>query len=106
VHRLAPKGLREVVFPSFAGPERIDWVDYKARVNAANIKDFARAALVRAGNHTLWYVSAPGYVTHTGKCEALSDEFAAARPRLQRTLSNASIWEKPALQMFPARAPG
>ena len=106
VHRLAPSGLREVVFPSFAGPERIDWVDYKARVNAANIKNFAHKALAGAGNHTLWYVSAPGYITHTGKCEAISDEFAAARPRQQRTLSDEKIFEKPALQMFPARAPG
>lgn len=106
VHRLAPMGLREVVFPSFAGPERIDWVDYKARVNAANIKNFANEALARAGTRTLWYVSAPGYITHTGKCEALSDAFAVARTRLQRTQSDANVWEKPALQMFPARAPG
>jgi mannosyltransferase len=102
VHRLAPHGLDEVVYPSFAGPERIDWVDYKKRLAAANPATFARAALARAGSHTLWYVSAPGYITHIGTCEALSDDFAAARTRLQRTLSKDKIFEKPALQMFPA----
>ncbi len=102
VHRLLPPGLDEVVYPSFAGPERVDWVDYKKRLAAANPATFARAALARAGSHTLWYVSAPGYITHVGTCEAISDAFAAARMRLQRTLPDATIFEKPALQMFPA----
>ncbi|HWS47095.1 MAG TPA: glycosyltransferase family 39 protein [Acidimicrobiia bacterium] len=106
VHRLAPSGLDEVVYPSFAGPERVDWVDYKARLKRADPKAFVQEALRRTGNHTLWYVSAPGYITHVGVCEAISDGFAAARPRLQRTLSDDKIFEKPALQMFPARAGG
>lgn len=106
VHRLAPEGLDEVTFPAFAGPERIDWVDYKARVKAANVDDFARAALQRAEGRTLWYVSAPGYTTHVGICEAISDRFAAARPRLVRTLSNDQIFEKPGLEEFRAPSSG
>jgi hypothetical protein len=105
VHRLAPKGLREVVFPSFAGPERIDWVDYKKRIKAANLQTFAKEALARAGAHNLWYVSAPGYTTHTGLCEEIGSLFGAARPRLQRTLTNDKIFEKPALEQFPAQPP-
>jgi mannosyltransferase len=100
VHRLAPHGLDEVVYPSFAGPELIDWVDYKERLAAADVNAFARDALARANGHTLWYVSAPGYRTHAGTCEALSDAFAAARPRQQRTNSDEQILEKPALQEF------
>jgi 4-amino-4-deoxy-L-arabinose transferase-like glycosyltransferase len=106
VHRLAPRGLDEVVYPSFAGPERIDWVDYKKRLARANTSTFARAALERADGRTLWYVSAPGYTTHVGICEALSDEFAASRERVQRTLSDPNTFEKPELQMFPARNGG
>jgi len=102
VHRLVQKGLDEVVYPSFAGPERIDWVDYKQRLAKANPNDFAREALDRAGGHTLWYVSAPGYITHVGTCEAISTAFAAVRTRIQRTVSDDKIFEKPALQMFPA----
>jgi hypothetical protein len=69
---------------------------------AAKPTEFARAALARAGSHTLWFVSAPGYITHVGVCEGLSDDFAAVRTRQQRTLSDNKIFEKPALQMFPA----
>ena len=101
VHRLVQTGLDEVVYPSFAGPERVDWADYKKRLAAADPAAFARAALARAGSHTLWYVSAPGYITHVGICEGISDDFAAARTRVQRTLSDDKIFEKPELQMFP-----
>jgi 4-amino-4-deoxy-L-arabinose transferase-like glycosyltransferase len=106
VHRLAPSGLDQVVYPSFAGPERIDWVDYKKRLAQANVGAFARAALERARGHTLWYVSAPGYITHVGTCEALSDALAGDRERIQRTESDPLVFEKPALQMFPARRAG
>jgi hypothetical protein len=106
VHRLAPAGLDEVVYPSFAGPERIDWVDYKKRLAEADAGAFARAALERARGHTLWYVSAPGYITHVGTCEALSNELAGRRTRIQRTVSDPIIFEKPQLQMFPARRGG
>jgi len=68
VHRLAPKGLDEVVYPSFAGPERVDWVDYKKRLKQADFRAFAHAVLARAGSRTLWYVSAPGYITHKNVC--------------------------------------
>jgi uncharacterized membrane protein len=106
VHRLAPAGLDQVVYPSFAGPERVDWVDYKQRLARADVTTFARAALERARGHTLWYVSAPGYITHVGTCEELSDVFAGARERVQRTQSDPLIFEKPALQMFRARRGG
>jgi len=101
VHRLVQPGLTEAVYPTFASPAFVDWVDYKQRLAAADPKAFARVALARAGSHTVWYVSAPGYITHVGTCEALSDDLATARNRIQRTLSADKIFEKPALQMFP-----
>jgi hypothetical protein len=106
VHRLVKPGLDEVVYPTFARPERVDWVDYRRRLAAADPAAFVRVALERAGLKTLWYVSAPGYITHVGTCERISDAFAAARTRVQRTLSDNKIFEKPALQMFPATASG
>ena len=106
MHRLAPRGLDEVVYPTFAGPERVDWVDYKKRLAASNPSAFAGSALRRARSHTIWYVSAPGYITHVGTCETISDALASARSRVQRTLSDNRIFEKPALQMFPAPAQG
>jgi hypothetical protein len=106
VHRLVQPGLDEFVYPSFAGPERIDWVDYKKRLAGVNIDAFAQKALQRASGHTLWYVSAPGYITHVGTCETLSDDLAKARPRTQDTLSDDKIFEKPALQHFDDRPAG
>ena len=103
VHRLAPKGLDEVVYPSFAGPERVDWVDYKKRLKHADFRVFARAVLARAGSRTLWYVSAPGYVTHKNVCEAIDNVFAASRQRVPRTLPDPKIFEKPALDEFLPR---
>jgi hypothetical protein len=104
VHRLVQKGLDEVVYPTFARPDLVDWVDYKKRLAKASPPVFAQEALKRAGDHTIWYVTAPGYITHVGVCEEISNAFAAARPRLQRTLSDEKIFEKPSLQMFPAPA--
>jgi hypothetical protein len=108
VHRLLPDGLTEVVYPSFNGPERVDWVDYKKRLAQARpgIGAFVDEAIARADDNTIWYVSAPGYITHTGTCEAISDAFANARLRQQLTLSKEKIFEKPALQKFPAARPG
>ena len=106
VHRLAPSGLDEFMYPNFSRPERIDWVDYKKRLAQASVPVFARAALQRAGAHTLWYVSAPGYMTHVGTCETLSASFASARSLHLRTSSNSRIFEKPGLEEFPAPAAG
>ncbi len=102
VARLAPDNLDQFVYPTFAAPQFINWVDYKKTLAHANLADFAQKTLKRAEGHTLWYVNAPGYTTHKGTCDALSDAFAAARTREQRTFSDASIFEKPALQEFPA----
>jgi 4-amino-4-deoxy-L-arabinose transferase-like glycosyltransferase len=107
VNRLGPKAIEQVVYPSMLGPERIDWVDYKARLRHANVQRFADQALSKlGGTNTLWYVSAPGYITHVGTCEALSDAFARHRTRVQRTVSNARIFEEPALQEFPRSTRG
>lgn len=104
VHRLAPKGLEEVVYPTFAGPERVDWVDYKKRLARVDIQAFARTALARAGTRVLWYVSAPGYITHKNVCEAIDNLFAASRQRVTRTQPDPKIFEKPWLDEFLPRA--
>jgi hypothetical protein len=69
----------------------------------ANVKDFAAKAQRDAGGRRIWYVSAPGYITHPGTCEALSNAFAGDRDRRQLTVSDEQIFEKPALQLFTVR---
>jgi hypothetical protein len=104
VHRLAPKGLDEIVYPSAAGPERVDWVDYKKRLREADVRAFAEDTLKRAEGRTLWYVRAPGYQTHKTVCEALSAEFERVRQRVPRTQSKPDVFEKPQVDEFLPRA--
>ena len=77
-HRLAQQ-----TFPDRRRPGRIDWVDYADRVNAADPAKFASAVFREAGNHTIWYVTSPGYHNLDGKCEAVERALAGARPRSQ-----------------------
>lgn len=101
-HRLAPKGLDEMTYPLLRRPELVDWVDYKKVLARHRPADVAREVLARAGSHTIWYVSAPGYQTHVATCEELSDALAAARTRTIRVVSDPQIFEKPGLQEFRA----
>jgi hypothetical protein len=59
--------------------------------------------LARAGSRTLWYVSAPGYITHKNVCEAIDNLLAASRQRVPRTLPDPKIFEKPSLDEFVPR---
>jgi hypothetical protein len=106
VHRLAPPGLDGVTFPAFGSPELVDWVDYKERVAAADPARFVRDALERAGTHTLWLVSTPGYLTHPVVCGTLSTLFAASRARETPVAPDEELFEHPGLQRFPARPAG
>ncbi|MFA5885901.1 MAG: glycosyltransferase family 39 protein [Acidimicrobiia bacterium] len=82
VHRVVGdgRGLVEVTFPDLARPERVDWVDYRDRIGAANPDQVAAEVLDRAGDATIWYVVSPGYRSVEGKCEALGNALGAARP--------------------------
>jgi uncharacterized membrane protein len=106
VERIAPPGLEHVRYPDFGPADEVDWVDYKERLAAADPKAFAHEALARGDGRTVWLVTAPGYTTHKDACDVISQEFAAARSRVVRTVPKEEIFEKPALQEFRARAPG
>ena len=106
VHRLTPRGLDEVTYPSFGSPSLVDWVDYKARLAKVDPAAFARDALARARNHTIWLVTSPGYLTHPVACSTLSTLFASARTRELPVAPDDRIFEHPGLQQFPARVDG
>jgi hypothetical protein len=105
VHRLLPGGLDEVTYPELATPAFVNWVDYQDRLDAADPGEFAATVLERARGRTLWYVTGPGYPNHRGVCEALADDFSAARPRILRVLPAEEYFEKPGLQQYPSAAP-
>jgi len=105
VHRLAPSDLDQVTYPAFGSAAFVDWVDYTARLARADPVAFAHDALARARDHTLWYVTSPGYITHPVVCDTLSSLFAASRRREVRLGPNEHFFEHPGLQEFPAPAP-
>lgn len=105
VHRLIPSDVDQVTYPAFGSPAFVDWVDYTARLGRADPAAFAAEALNRAANHTLWFVTSPGYITHPIVCQVLSSLFAASRRREVRIGPNERFFEHPGLQEFPAGAP-
>ena len=72
--------LHQLVYPSGGKPLLIDWVDYVDRIRATDPAAFAKRALTRAGNHTIWYVVTPGYHNFEVRCEAIGSALAQARP--------------------------
>ncbi len=104
VHRLAGGGFKEVSYPSSPKPGvLVDWVDYKKRIAAESPVRVARDVLARAGNNTIWLVTAPGYRTHVGKCEAMAAQFSRHRVFTQRVVPDETLFEMPGLQQFSVR---
>jgi hypothetical protein len=101
VHRLLGKGFDEVTYPKLRKPAFIDWVDYKAVLARHKPAVVAQQVLALAGNHTIWYVSAPGYTTHKQSCTALTTAFAQVRKEIVRVVSDPNAFEKQGLQEFP-----
>lgn len=101
--REAPPGRRQVVFPTFAGPERVDWVDYKQRLDDVDVAAFAQELLRRAGEHRIAVVYHTGYVTHAKLCPALIDQLQAARESKPLALPGMA-YEPSAVVLFPPRS--
>lgn len=96
-------GVREVVYPTFAGPKLVDWVDYADRNARANPKQFAARVLRAAAGHAVWVVWAPRYKTFIGQCEAVLNTIGAQRPGgTDRVTADESIYEFMGLRQFPA----
>jgi hypothetical protein len=102
VHRLVQSGLDEMTYPILRPPALVDWVDYDKVIARHPPAAVAAQVLERAGTHTIWFVSAPGYRTHVTVCDALAHDLAQARPQRLRITSDDKIFEKPGLQEFPA----
>jgi mannosyltransferase len=78
---LRQRGLdvEQVVYPTLAGPRRIDWVDYEQRQGAASPAAVAREIAARAGDRPVWLLSATEYRTFEGDCEAVRAELSRLR---------------------------
>jgi len=75
--RLIGGGFEQVTYPRFGRPERVDWVDYKARLAEASPQRFAEELLMRAGGRTIFFVASSAYGTHKDSCREVYNALAA-----------------------------
>jgi hypothetical protein len=104
VDRLLPRGVAEVVYPTMGPPQRVDWVDYATRNEAAAPDAFAAAVSARAAG-VVWLVRADGYRTFGNQCADLDQDLAALRADRVVQQSPAPRGESEWLLSYPARAP-
>jgi uncharacterized membrane protein len=103
VHRELPPGFSEVSYYDELGPERVDWVDYKDRMNASRPVAFAQALLRRGEGHTIWLVWNGGYKTLEGTCEKVVNGLLRARPDGRPVVADdGGFFEHAALFRYPS----
>ncbi len=95
--------LRAVSFPRFTSPARIDWVDYEARVRAADPAKFADRVLRIAHGHTIWFVDTNNGTLVDQQCVKVADNLSLHRPDRVRELEpDPYFFEHHGLYRYPA----
>lgn len=103
VHRELPAGFVEVSYYDDLGPERVDWVDYKQRMERSHPVAFAQALLRRAQGHEIWLVWNGGYRTLEGTCEKVVNGLLRSRPNGRPVVEDdGGYYEHAALFRYPA----
>lgn len=102
--RLLAAGFDQVTYPNLASPERVDWVDYKARLTQSAPEAFADEVFERAGDRRIFLVSSTSYITHRKRCPALQNALAARRPAEVLTLPT-EAYEPAQVLLFEAPKP-
>jgi hypothetical protein len=77
--RLLHTGVKQVVYPNFASPQIVDWVDYRTRIHDADPHAFSRAVDRMAGRHHVWVVWTLGVKPLARQCTSLLDDLVASR---------------------------
>lgn len=105
VSRLLSDQLRQVVYPSFGSPERIDWVDYARRNRSSNPGVFAALTELQAApGASIWLVYASNYRTFGDDCARLRELFAVGRPNgVTARIAHARGAERVRVLRFPAQ---
>lgn len=80
VYRLtAGRQYDQITFPRSTGPAIVDWVDYKATVQAASTTGFVRELMARsAPAHAIWFVWAAAYQGYGSACEQIATKLLNA----------------------------
>jgi hypothetical protein len=99
------QGMKHFTIPLFAAPDRVDWVDYKARNDFAGglVPAMVDRALAEAGSHRIWLVYNPNYLTYQQLCPDLRLALAQQRPVLIWLNANPGTYENEELDSFTPR---
>src|SRR5690606_19107805 len=102
--REMPDGLVHLSYPTLAGPELVDWVDYEERNAAADVQAIAAEVRERADGAAVFLVWMGDYRTFGSQCE----ELIAALGLQERLVGqdNDRFYEPASLHWSPAVAPG
>jgi mannosyltransferase len=100
------QGMQNFMIPTFAPPDRVDWVDYKARNTYANglVPGLIDRVLADAGSHRIWLVYNPNYLTYEQLCPNLRLALAQQRPIFTWMSPNPNSYENEELDSFSAPA--
>jgi 4-amino-4-deoxy-L-arabinose transferase-like glycosyltransferase len=93
----------QLTWPAASGPDRIDWVDYRKRIDEASPAAFAAAMVARAGPRDVWLVWGDGYSGLGQSCPRLQQDLALLRPAPVTYFEPAfSDYEHEGLVRYPA----
>ncbi len=103
--RTVPSWLKVYVVPTYAGPDRVDWVDYEERNESANGVAFAERALAEAGTNTVFMAGSGAYRTYEELCTQVRTTLQERRPNADEVMEQGlptRVYENYALLRFRA----
>jgi mannosyltransferase len=104
--REMPDGLEQVTYPALTSPERVDWVDYQERNEAASTVAAAEEIRELADGHGVFVVWAGGYETYGQQCEDLLHQIGGGAPAQALVTADQGVFYEPAnLFWFPTVEP-
>ncbi len=93
--RLIRVPVRQQLYPTGAGPARVNWVDYAARNQAASPRRFAdRVAAAVPPGSSVWLVASSGYRTFGNACLDIHTGLTASLgPATRAVTIDYNVWE-------------
>ncbi|MBE3201837.1 MULTISPECIES: glycosyltransferase family 39 protein [Parafrankia] len=101
--RTVPSWLKVYVVPTYAPPDRVNWVDYEERNEKANGVAVAERALAEAGSHTVFMAGSGAYRTYEELCTQVRTTLQEQRPLADEVMTQgipARVYENYALLRF------
>jgi mannosyltransferase len=84
--------LRQAVYPTGASPERVDWIDYRRRYEAADAGTFLAAELAAARPPAVWLVLSETYPPTQLACTELFVELAQSFGSGRQVIADDPHW--------------